>query len=158
MPCARPESCGATTCCLVADRVAAGIGRLSSATTFQRENSMHPIIAKTFGGLSTSYYIRQLLFGLVFPVFMYVIMNQGSQPLHLPMLLVMVVNTLLYPYSRFVYENVVNFIIGQNVFFVDTIFLLAGKVATMAFCWVCAIFIAPVGLVYLYYHHSKAVR
>lgn len=29
---------------------------------------MHSFFAKTFGGLTTSYYIRQFLFGLVFTV------------------------------------------------------------------------------------------
>jgi hypothetical protein len=29
------------------------------------------------------------------------------------------------------------------------------KLMTMTLCWSGAIFIAPVGLAYLYYHHSK---
>jgi F0F1-type ATP synthase assembly protein I len=81
--------------------------------------------------------------------------SRGGQALHLPFVLMMVVNTLLYPYSRFVYESVVNFIMGENVFFVNAILLLAVKIASMLFCWLCAIFVAPVGLAYLYYHHSK---
>jgi hypothetical protein len=119
---------------------------------------MHPVIAKTFGGLSASYYFRQFIFGLVFPVFLYMTASSGSHPLSLPMLLMLVVNTLLYPYSRFVYESVMNFIMGRNVFFVNAILMLAVKVVTMALCWACAIFIAPLGLAYLYYHHSKVAR
>lgn len=119
---------------------------------------MHPVIAKTFGGLSASYYFRQLIFGLVFPVFLYLTASKGAHPLSLPMLLMLVVNTLLYPYSRFVYESVMGFIMGRNVFFVNAILMLAVKVVTMALCWACAIFIAPLGLAYLYYHHSKVAR
>lgn len=118
---------------------------------------MHPVISKTFGGLSASYYIRQFVFGLTIPIFIYV-MTQGKQPFHLPMLLMMVANALLYPYSRFVYESVISFIMGQNVFFVNVVLMLAVKVITMMFCWMLAIFIAPFGLVYLYYHHSKVLR
>ena len=116
---------------------------------------MHPVLAKTFGGLSASYYARHFLFGLIFPLITY-FASQGK-PVHLPMLLTVAVNTLLYPYSRFVYEGVMNFILGENVFFVDGLLLLAGKVATMLFCWAAAILIAPIGLAYLYYYHSKAI-
>lgn len=66
---------------------------------------MHPVIAKTFGGLSSQYYFRQFLFGLAFPALIYVMSG-----------------------------------------------------VTMLLCWAFAIFIAPIGLAYLYYHHSKAER
>lgn len=117
---------------------------------------MHPVIRKTFGGLSVAYYVRQFIFGLLFPVFIFIMTNDGKHPLHLPMILMLVVNTLLYPYSRFVYESVMHFIMGNNVFFVNAIMMLAFKFVTMSICWVLAIFIAPIGLAYLYYHHSKA--
>jgi hypothetical protein len=118
---------------------------------------MHPVIAKTFGGLSTSYYVRHFIFALAFPIFIFLMLSQshGSHPLHFPMLLMVVVNTMLYPYSRFVYESVVNFIVGENVFFVNAMLLLGVKVATMMFCWFLAIFVAPIGLAYLYFHHSR---
>lgn len=64
-------------------------------------------------------------------------------------------STLLYPYSRFVYESIIGFIMGENVFIVNAILMLFAKFFTMAMCWVFAIFVAPVGLAYLYYHHSK---
>lgn len=66
--------------------------------------------------------------------------------------------TLLYPYSRFVYESVVGFVMGNNVFFVNAMAMLFSKLITMIICWVMAIFIAPVGLAYLYFHHSKAAE
>ena len=69
--------------------------------------------------------------------------------------LVFVANALIYPYSRFVYESIVDFIFGNNVFFVNALFLLATKIITMLICFGFAIFIAPIGLIYLYYYHSK---
>lgn len=74
------------------------------------------------------------------------------------MLFFTVINTLLYPYSRFVYESIVSFIMGENVFIVNAIFMLASKFVTMAMCWAFSIFVAPIGLAYLYYHHSKTAR
>jgi predicted membrane protein len=117
---------------------------------------MHPVISKTFGGLSTRYYIRHFIFGLAFPIFIFLMVNQGNRPIQVSMWLLFLVNTLLYPYSRFVYESIVGFIVGENVFFVNAVLMLAVKVVTMALCWALAIFIAPLGLAYLYIHHSRA--
>lgn len=55
-------------------------------------------------------------------------------------------NVFIYPYSRFVYESVFNFIIGDNLFFVNAVTLLVWKVITMYFCLGLAVFIAPIGL------------
>ncbi len=38
-----------------------------------------------------------------------------------------VINALLYPYARFVYEQVVSFIMGENVF-INAIVMLMAKV------------------------------
>ncbi|MNR50910.1 hypothetical protein D3C85_1704980 [compost metagenome] len=81
---------------------------------------------------------------------------QGSKPLQPSMVIFSVIMTLLYPYSRFVYERIVGFIMGDNVFFVNAFFMLFAKAFTMLICWTCAIFIAPVGLAYLYFYHRKA--
>ncbi|XVJ69649.1 MAG: hypothetical protein HEQ39_08340 [Rhizobacter sp.] len=117
---------------------------------------MHPVIAKTFGGLSPQYYFRQFFFGVIFPLMIYsVLSQQETVPMPYLMIGLLIVNTLLYPYARFVYEGIVGFIIGENVFLVNTFLMLFVKFMTMTVCWSFAIFIAPVGLLYLYIHHSK---
>jgi hypothetical protein len=70
----------------------------------------------------------------------------------------LVANTLLYPYARFVYEGVVGFVLGHNTFYVNAMLMLFVKALTMLLCWLFALFIAPVGLIYLYVHHSRAAR
>ena len=119
---------------------------------------MHPVITKTLGGLSPQYYFRHFVFGFAFPVLFYFIASNGPHPIQLGMVVLIVVNTLLYPYSRFVYESIVNFVMGENVLFVNVFLMLFVKLMTMLLCWGFAIFIAPIGLAYLYYHHSKAER
>lgn len=116
---------------------------------------MHPVIAKTFGGLSREYYFRQLVFGLAFLAFFVLMMLNSPGGVAIGALVVMVINALLYPYSRFVYESIMGFIMGNNVFFVNALLMLLVKLVTMLICFMFAIFIAPVGLAYLYYHHSK---
>ena len=117
---------------------------------------MHPVIKKTFAGLSPQYYFRQFFFGLVFLVLYCFMASQGKHTIPIGMIILIVVDTLLYPYSRFVYESIINFIIGDNVFTVNAILMLFVKWITMAFCWGFAIFVAPIGLIYLYILHSKA--
>jgi len=126
------------------------------SSNITQRKTMHPVIAKTFGGLSSQYYFRQFVFGMLFPIFLYLIMSRGPHGVPITMYVFCAVNTLLYPYSRFVYESIINFIMGNNTFFVNAFLMLFMKSMTMALCWSCAIFIAPVGLAYLYYHHSKA--
>jgi hypothetical protein len=120
---------------------------------------MHPVIEKTFGGLSKAYYFRQLFFGMILALLICWVLShgQGSTSSRLAIYLVLLVNALLYPYSRFVYEGIVGFIMGDNVFFVNAFLMLIVKYMTMAFCFACAIFIAPIGLAYLYWHHSRRI-
>jgi len=117
---------------------------------------MHPIIQKTFGGLTKQYYFRQLFFGSLFGAgFIY--MNYGTKTSILGVASLSLVCTLLYPYSRFVYESIVGFLMGKNLFIVNAFFLLLFKFFTMALCWIFAILIAPIGLAYLYFYNSRTV-
>lgn len=116
---------------------------------------MQEIIKKTFGGLSAQYYIRQLFFGALFAVLISYMLINGNKPIQFSLIAILAINTFLYPYSRFVYESIVGFIMGNNVFFMNAIFMIIVKIFTMMLCWSLAIFIAPIGLTYLYYHHSK---
>ncbi len=119
---------------------------------------MHPFIQKTLGGLSAQYYFRQFFFGLFFAALVLYGAFHDGRSVALGMLFFVTLSTLLYPYSRFVYERVVGFVMGENVFLVNALFMLIAKLITMSLCWFMAVFIAPLGLAYLYYHHSKAAR
>ena len=116
---------------------------------------MQEIFRKTFGGLSPRYYFRQLFFGgLMLGLGLFMVLN-GKGPMRLDVIAMLILNTLLYPYARFVYESIVGFVIGDNVFWASPLLLLPIKLFTMLICWMSALFVAPVGLIYLYYHHSK---
>lgn len=117
---------------------------------------MPPFILKTFGGLNRSYYLRHLTFACAILAFFVVMLHQAqSNTTGLAFYVLAIVNTLLYPYSRFVYESVIGFIMGKNVFFVNALLMLLVKSMTMLMCWWLAIFIAPLGLAYLYWQHNR---
>ncbi|RUR15306.1 hypothetical protein ELY21_14765 [Legionella sp. km535] len=109
---------------------------------------------KTFAGIPLENYFRHLAFGLIFPVIFFLIMLKGhSFPINA--IFYCIINTILYPYSRFIYESFVNFILGNNMFIVNALLLLLIKTFTITLCWAGAIFIAPIGLIYLYYLNTK---
>jgi hypothetical protein len=115
---------------------------------------MGNVIRMTFGGLTRQYYLRQLFFGCIIAAVMYW-MKTIASPASPSLLVWMAINTLLYPYARFVWESIVGFIFGANVFIVPAIILLFAKLVTMFLCWQLAILIAPIGLGYLYWHHRR---
>lgn len=117
---------------------------------------MYSVLSKTFGGLSASYYIRQFLFGLIFTVsfiFISESVPNGTGPI---CDIIVIANTFLYPYARFVYQSIFEYIMGGNVFFVSALPMLGLKIFTMLLCWSLAIFIAPVAFVWLYFMHSRS--
>jgi hypothetical protein len=123
---------------------------------------MHPILKKTFGGLTRKYYFRHFFFAAVFLAFFSFSMlgpmlssSKGSASGTFFVFFTMVLNTFLYPYSRFVYETIMDFIVGDNLFFGNAIFVLLTKLFTMVLCFSLATVIAPIGLLYLYFHHTN---
>jgi len=116
---------------------------------------MHPIIEKTLGGLSKAYYFRHFFFGLILAALFIAMAMQIPSGIPLGLAVFFAVNALLYPYSRFVYESIVNFIVGNNLFILPAVMMLVAKLITMMLCFMFAIFIAPIGLAYLYCHHTK---
>jgi hypothetical protein len=119
---------------------------------------MNSVLAKTFGGLSRAYYIRQLMFCAIFPAFFVFVAISSGGPMPFVLGLFLAVSTLLYPYSRFVYDRIVDFVIGENVFLVSIPLVILVTCFTMALCWFFAIFVAPIGLAYLFFLHTGAER
>jgi len=116
---------------------------------------MKNIFSKTLGGLTREYYFRQLFFGIIVSIGFFYMRTQGDfSKLEITDIILMTVNTLLYPYSRFVYESIMDFFIGNNVFWTSgtvLYFLTMFKLMMIFMCWAAAVFISPIGLLYLYY-------
>lgn len=118
--------------------------------------NMREFFKCTFGGLETSYLVRQYIFSvLIATLFIFMMTNQG-RALSGSTIAMFSICTVLYPYSRFVYESIIDFVIGNNVLYFNAILMMAFKAFTMLFCWVAAVFIAPFGLMYIYFRQSKS--
>lgn len=112
---------------------------------------MREIFVRSFGGLSRACYSRHFVFGLIFAGFIIFLMSRSPSTPPLSAFLFVAASTFLYPYSRYVYESLIALIFGDNRFSVNAIFFLSVKVITIAFCWVSAVFVAPLGLIFLYF-------
>lgn len=113
---------------------------------------MANFLKKTFGALTLGYLIRQYLFCLIFVVPLFcLIMFKFKNPESIYLGICILIQWGLYPYSRFVYEGVVNYIVGDNLFIVRTELFLIVKIWTMALCFGFAWLLAPLGLLYLYF-------
>lgn len=119
---------------------------------------MKDFLKCTFGGLKPSYLIRQYFFGALITAFYVMALTSNGQSLSSSTIAMFAVNTLLYPYSRFVYESIVDFVMGNNTFYVNALLMLFVKLITMVICWAAAIFIAPVGLAYIYFRQTRAQK
>lgn len=119
---------------------------------------MNPLIAKTFGGLSTQYYIRQFFFGLIFFLVTLFILHHATLfgYVSLGTYIMLILNTLLFPYARFVYESVVGYFTHNKTFFANAAVAWIIKLITMVLCWMFAIFISPIGLLYFFVRGTKS--
>lgn len=116
---------------------------------------MQSFFAKTFGGLSGPVYLRHFLFGAVISALLISFSLTGNHKANYGFIVFALINTVLYPYARFVYESVVSYIVGNNQFFWSTGLFLYAKYLTIAMCWAFSIFVAPVGLIYLFFRNNK---
>ena len=116
---------------------------------------MHPVIEKTFGGLSTAYYFRQMFFSIILGALCAYTLMQGELVVNRVVFVWLALSVILYPYSRFVYESIVEFIIGNNRFWGSAFVFLSVKLITMFLCFAFSVFIAPIGLVFLYFYNSR---
>ncbi len=55
----------------------------------------------------------------------------------------------------FIYESVIGYMLSNNTFFVNSSVFIYTKLITMGICFFLSIVIAPIGLIYLSFYHSK---
>jgi len=122
---------------------------------------MKKLFLKTFGGLSAGYYFRHLFFGALVMAAMIWAMTTGfgtgshTRAIEPMMIVIMAILTLLYPYAYFVYDNVIGFLMGDGGWLVNGILWLIWKIVVTMMLWFFSFVVAPIGLLYLLYYHSK---
>ena len=107
-----------------------------------------------FQSLNRDWLIRHYLFGFAFYAF-FVFTSVSQVGRFDAKLLILLPCALLYPFAMFVYESLVNFIVGDNVFFISGLLMLAWKVFRFVIIWVLAVPIGLIGFIYLYFVYGR---
>jgi len=111
-----------------------------------------------FKGLRAAYYFRHLFFAsLIFGLMLFVVLQ--SDRVNYGAIALIALNTLLYPYAMFAYESIVGFLLGDNDYYVAiTPLYMVYKYFVVTICWTFAIFIAPIGLLIIYFYQLSNAR
>lgn len=117
--------------------------------------SLNDFLNVTFKGLKPSYYFRHLFFAAVFAIFMIVVSWEVQTT---SFMIWIVINALLYPYARLVYETVMGFLMGETVYYLPIIILFMWRFFIFLVVFMFSIFIAPIGLLILYFYHRKNIN
>ena len=68
---------------------------------------------------------------------------------------IIIIMGLLYPFSKLVYDEITRLLMGDNVIFMNAIILLIWKVSINIFLFVLSPFLAPFGLLYLWFRGKR---
>ena len=112
-----------------------------------------------FGGLQPAYYLRHFVLISPLPLIMLTHIPLTDLETHtvinwnqVLVLALVAISWLIYPFSRFVYESVFNWIMGDNVLIVNALICLIMKLITMVLCFSFAIYLAPIAWIYIFWY------
>ena len=106
-----------------------------------------------FRSLDRSWLIRHYFFSFAFFGLLFVMLKGFSTPL--PVWLLYLSFTLFYPFAMFVYESIVDLIIGDNIFLIPVLIMIIWKIIRFFIIWLFSIPIGLIGLIYLYFSVNR---
>lgn len=110
---------------------------------------MRKFIATIYGTLSLSYLIKQYVFGSI----MYALMlyANGANPIHKTgVFICLTLSLVLYPFAMFVYDSIVDTLLGNWIVPVPAVLLLIWLPVKIVLIFAFAVLIAPIGMLYIY--------
>jgi|GEM_PF-3985563 len=116
---------------------------------------MKKALFSAFGGLEKKYLVKQYIIGIVICVFYANIVMKYGQGLGILTIITFGINTILYPYSQYLFGLVAGCVFGSTRFDLSSIVLLIAKLLSVILCWTGAVFIAPLGLAYIHYRKGR---
>lgn len=118
-------------------------------------------LGRIFGGVRTSYLIRAYLIGAIFFALMIAVSLSAETKNGTPYgaIAFAALSTVLFPFAKLVWDELRDLAFGNNMIFMNAILLFMLKWFVNAFLWTFAIFVAPVGILYLWFRtrQPKAV-
>nr|WP_181377321.1 hypothetical protein [Ochrobactrum sp. LM19]AJW29986.1 membrane protein [Ochrobactrum sp. LM19] len=111
------------------------------------------IFRRIFGGVQPSYLVRSYLIGLLFFALTVGMAMSSEIKNGTPVGLIVfaTLSTLLFPFAKLVWDELRDLAFGNNVIFMNAFSLFMLKWVVNGLLWALAIFIAPVGILYLWF-------
>lgn len=107
--------------------------------------------------MQPSYLVRSYLIGLIFFALIVVMTfgaeNRSGTPIGL--LVYAALSTLLFPFAKLVWDELRDLAFGNNIVLMNAIFLFMLKLFINLFLWAFAIFVAPLGILYLWFRSRQ---
>jgi hypothetical protein len=110
---------------------------------------MRKFLTIIYGSLSLSYLIKQYVFGgIMYALMLYA---NGASPIHKTgVFIFLTLSLVLYPFAMFVYDSIVDTLIGNWIVPVPAVLLLIWLPIKIVLIFMFAVLIAPIGMLYLY--------
>lgn len=111
------------------------------------------MLVRVFGSLRREYLFRAYFIGFLFySLFLFMDYQAGwPEGFFWKRAFPGLICLFLFPFSKLVYDEMKRFILGDNVFFLNALFMLIAKFVINFALFLCAWFIAPIGVAYLWY-------
>ncbi|MCT4715745.1 hypothetical protein MUA01_12295 [Enterobacteriaceae bacterium H18W14] len=102
-------------------------------------------------GLPEGYYLNKIIVAIVIAAIWLLFKVSTGSKITGYMMAFSGISVLLYPYSRFLYEKIISYVVADNKLYFPVVVFIVVKLITMCLCWFFSFLIAPVGLAYLFY-------
>ena len=109
------------------------------------------MLSRIMNGVERSYIIRAWIIGAVFLAIMLFFAFNSKNGFPYGFIIYSIVCTVLFPFSKLVWDELKNLIMGNNVVFMNALFLFLMKYFINAFLWALAPFIAIIGIGYIWF-------
>ncbi len=106
---------------------------------------------RILSGVRPAYLIRAWLIGAVFLAIILFFAFQNKNGFPYGLVVYSVICTILFPFSKLVWDEMKNLIMGNNIFVMNALMLMLLKYMVNAVLWVFAPFIAILGIGYIWY-------
>jgi len=113
-------------------------------------------LRRIFGSVDRAYLIRAYIISFAIFAFYAAIFSRGTHTIYPSAWAFLIVNTILFPFSKLVWDEIMSLLLGRNMFILPAIFLMFAKLIINVALWAGAIFVAPLGILWLWYRTREA--
>jgi len=108
-------------------------------------------VKRIFGAVDRSYLVRAYLISAAFLAFFVWVVFNSSTPIYSNSVdpLWLVVCFFLFPFAKLAWDEAISLILGNNVLFLNAVFLYGAKLVINILLWGFAWIVAPMGIIYL---------